>query len=319
MKVLSLFDGMSAGRIALEKLGIEVDEYYTSEIKPHAIRVTQENYPDTIQIGDVTKVRFEDGILYTEVGEFDVGEIDLLIGGFPCQNISQAMKSEHRKGLKGDKSKLFFEFYRIFNEVKPRIFLVENVGSMNKDDKETINNLLDTELVNINSKLVSAQLRNILYWTNIPNVPQPRDKQELLNNVITDGWSDRNKSRCLLESDSCPLTTPLKMFHRYYSTGFTTLLFKDEKHYESCVRHYDENFKDMSAKEIDEVAKGIDLSAYDGVRYLNQTELERLQTVPEGYTSSVTRNQAASLLGDGWTVDAIAHIFSGLLEESQEE
>ena len=298
IKVLSLFDGMSCGRIALEKIGITPLVYYASEIKDDAIQVTQENYPDTIQLGDITELSNERIQM--------LGNIDLLIGGSPCQNVSQAMKKEYRNGLKGDKSKLFFEYVRVLKEVKPKYFLLENVGSMTKEDKMTVSELLGVEPIRINSKLVSPQLRNRLYWTNIPNITQPEDKNIMLNDILTEGWSDREKARCLLESDSRPLTSPLKMFHRYRK--FNTLVFKSEEHYKKCVAHYNENFKGMSAKEIDE--SGIISDVYGGVRYLNQEELEALQTVPKGYTSSLTRNQAAGLLGDGWTVDVIAHILS---------
>ena len=297
IKVLSLFDGMSCGQIALEKAGITVDTYYASEIKEDAIKVTKKNYPKTIHLGSVLDI---DGI--------NLKNIDLLIGGSPCQNLSLAMAKEHRKGLDGDKSCLFYEYYRILNEVKPKFFLLENVGGMDKKDKDIITELLGVEPIKIQSKLVSGQLRNRLYWTNIMGITQPEDKNIKLNNILTDGWSDRDKSRCLLESDSRPLTTPLKMFHRYYSTGFTTLIFKSEQHYQECVSHYNTYFKGLSAKDIDLIAHKIDCSIYNGVRYLNQSELEELQTVPKGYTSILSRNMAAGLLGDGWTVDVIAHI-----------
>lgn len=220
------------------------------------------------------------------------------------------MAKQHRKGLEGDKSGLFYEYYRLLKETNPKYFFLENVGGMDKKDKDIITELLGVEPVNINSKLVSGQLRNRLYWTNIPDIAIPQNKNIKLNDILIDGWSDRDKSRCLLESDSRPLTTPLKMFHRYYSTGFTTLVFKSEEHYKNCVEHYNKHFKGMSAKEIDET--GIVSDVYEGTRYLSQTELERLQTLPEGYTKILTRNQAAGLLGDGWTVDVIAHIFKGL-------
>lgn len=310
MKVLSLFDGMSVGRIALEKLGIKVDKYYASEIKPHAIKVTQENYPDTIQIGDVTKVKYENGILYTEKGEFHVGEIDLLIGGSPCQGFSYAGK---QLNFEDERSKLFFEYARLLKEVNPKHFLLENVR-MKKEHQDVISSLVKVKPVVINSKLLSGQLRHRLYWTNIPVDSDIKDKKIKLQDILTEGYTEREKARCLLEGDSRPLVTPLKMFHRHFSTGFHTLIFKSKEHYENCKEHYNEYFKGMSAKEIDKT--NISSSVYDGVRYLNQQELERLQTVPEGYTSSVTRNQAASLLGDGWTVDVIAHIFKGLKEKS---
>lgn len=292
---------MSCGQIALDKLNVKVDKYYASEIKEDAIRVTQQNYPNTIQVGDIK-----------ELSGDQLPEIDLLMGGSPCQNLSIAMAIEHRNGLKGDKSSLFYEYYRLLHEVKPKYFLLENVGSMRKDDRDVITELLGVKPIKVNSKLVSAQLRNRLYWTNIPNIVQPKDKNIKLNDVLTEGWSDREKARCLLESESRPPTTPIKMFHRYYSTGFTTLIFKSEKHYQSCVEHYNKYFKGMSAKEIDSQIKNYNtnLSVYGGVRYLSQIELEKLQTAPSGYTNILDRNSAAGLLGDGWTVDVVAHILS---------
>lgn len=292
---------MSCGQIALDKLNVKVDKYYASEIKEDAIRVTQQNYPNTIQVGDIK-----------ELSGDQLPEIDLLMGGSPCQNLSIAMAIEHRNGLKGDKSSLFYEYYRLLHEVKPKYFLLENVGSMRKDDRDVITELLGVKPIKVNSKLVSAQLRNRLYWTNIPNIVQPKDKNIKLNDVLTEGWVDREKARCLLESESRPLTTPIKMFHRYYSTGFTTLIFKSEKHYQSCVEHYNKYFKGMSAKKIDNQIKNynINLSVYGGVRYLSQIELEKLQTTPSGYTNILDRNSAAGLLGDGWTVDVVAHILS---------
>ena len=301
INVLSLFDGMSCGQIALNKVGIEIENYFASEIKEEAIAVVQHNYKDTKQLGSVVDVDGE-----------DLPKIDLLMAGTPCQNLSIAMAKEHRKGLEGDKSSLFYEFYRILQEIKPKYFLLENVGGMPKKDREIITELLCVEPIRINSKLLSAQLRNRLYWTNIPNIEEPRDSGVLLSDILQNGWSDRDKARCLLESESRPLATPIKMFHRYYSTGFTTLIFKSEEHYNGCKSHYITHFNKLSAKEIDNElsAKNIDLSIYDGLRYLNQEELEALQTVPEGYTKILTRNQAAGLIGDGWTVDVIAHILS---------
>lgn len=300
MNVLSLFDGMSCGQIALKKLGIEFDgaknKYFASEIKKHGIKVTMDNFPNTIQLGDVTKINFD-----------KLGKIDILIGGSPCQDLSCANKE--RKGLEGDKSKLFYEWYRAFKTLKPKYFLLENVGSAKKEDIKIITKLLGVEPIRINSFLVSPQLRNRLYWTNIPQA-KLIEKEIMLNDCLENGWSDRKKARCLLESDSRPLSTPVKMFHRYYSTGFNTLIFENENHYNKCKNHYEAHYKDKSAKEIDKM--NIDNSIYDGVRYMNKSELEKMQTVPAGYTSCLKRNEAASVLGDGWTVDIIAHILSGI-------
>lgn len=282
MKVLSLCDGMSCCHIALDRAGIPVGEYYASEIKDIGIKVTKYNYPDTIHVGDVNQIHYKNGILYTENGKFNVGKIDLVAFGSPCQSFSQAMKTDMRIGLEDKKrSGLFLECYRVLKEVNPTYFLMENVGSMKVDDKNFISNLLGVEPIRINSKLVCAALRDRLYWTNIPNVTQPEDKKIKLQDIITSGYVDREKARALLVSDSRPLTTKERMLHRYRDTGFTTLIWEE--------------------KDND-----------DSVRYMNQIELERCQTVPEGYTKCLTRNEAANVLGDGWTVDVIAHIFKNI-------
>jgi site-specific DNA-cytosine methylase len=278
MKVLSLCDGMSCGRIALERAGIHVEQYFAAEIKEIAIKVTKANYPDTIHIGDVNKIRYKDGVLYTEKGDFYVGHIDLVMFGSPCQTFSIAMKTELRIGLEDkQKSGLFLECFRILQEVNPTFFLMENVARMKKDDEAFITKLMGVEPIRINSKLVSAQLRDRLYWTNIPNVTIPQDKGIKLQDILTSGYTDREKARALLVSDSRPLTTKSRMLHRYTTTGFTTLIWGE---------------------------KGND----ETVRYMNQVELERCQTITEGYTNCLTRNEAADVLGDGWTVDVIAHI-----------
>ena len=276
--VLGLFDGMSCGQIALNRVGIKYDNYFASEIKPHAIKVTKYNYPNTIHIGDITKVDFS-----------ELPKIDLLIGGSPCQDFSRANKE--RKGLRGDKSSLFYYYLKALDICKPKYFLLENV-IMGSENTQIISNELGVYPVRINSSLVSAQLRDRQYWTNIQgddipdfygrSISQPKDKKITLQSILIDGYADRNKARCLLESDSRRLTTPKKMMHRYFSKGFTTLVFGDLKEKENTCR------------------------------YLNQTELERCQTAPDGYTKILTRDQAACLLGDGWTVDVICHILKGI-------
>src|SRR5574344_918044 len=156
MNIMSLFDGGSCGQVALERAGIIVDNYYASEIDKHAIQVTQKNYPNTIQLGDVTKIDFTPFI----------GKIDLLIGGSPCQSLS-ITQSKTREGLDG-KSKLFFSFIDVLSHVKPKYFLFENVASMSKECKDIISGLLGCEPVFINSNTFAAQDRPRLYWTNIP-------------------------------------------------------------------------------------------------------------------------------------------------------
>jgi DNA (cytosine-5)-methyltransferase 3A len=181
-----------------------------------------------------------------------------------------------------------------------------------KNNLDFISEVIGCEPIVINSELVAPHLRHRLYWTNIPVVEMPKDKGLKLNDFLINGYSDRDKARTLLESDSRPLSTPIKMTHRYFNTGFTTLIFKDKKHYEDIKEHFDKHFKGKSAKEIDELSKYIDLSLYNGVRYMNSNEREACQNIPKGYTDSLTQNEAACILGDGWTVDVIAHIFKGL-------
>lgn len=300
MNVLSLFDGISSGMLALEKANIDVKNYYASEVCPIAMKVSKNNYPNIRQLGDILKLNKSELL--------QLGEIDLLIGGSPCQGFSRSGK---QLNFKDPRSALFFEFVRVLETVKPKYFLLENV-QMKQEWQDIITSYLGVEPIAINSKLVSAQLRSRLYWTNIPGVEKPKDKEIELSSILTNGYTNRKKSRALLEGDSRPLITPHKMFHRYYSTGFTTLVFKDKKHYNRCVEHYKTHFEGMSASDIDKYLEKnpLDLSVYDGVRYFNQIEMERLQTVPEGYTDGLTRNQTASVLGNGWTIDVIAHIFS---------
>lgn len=268
MNVLSLFDGMSCGQIALDKLGIKVDNYFASEIKPHAIKVAQHNYPNTKQVGDVTKLN-----------GYKLPKIDLLIGGSPCQDFSQANRK--REGLQGIKSGLFYEYVRLLKETNPKYFLLENV-KMKKEHQDVISRILGVEPININSKLVSAGMRNRLYWTNIPNVTQPSKVDISLKDILTSGYTTKEKAYCLLESESRPQKTNWKRFRRWRKKGFVNIVFETS-----------------------------DLNLFKN-RILNQTELERLQTVPDGYTNILKRNDAACLLGDGWTIDVIAHIFKNI-------
>jgi DNA (cytosine-5)-methyltransferase 3A len=278
MNILSLFDGMSCGQQALERVGIKVDAYFASEIKKHAIQLTQHHYPNTKQLGDVTKIKAT-----------DLPVIDLLIGGSPCQDFSSANKE--KLGLEGLKSGLFYEYLRLLKECKPKYFLLENVA-MDDFSYNTISHLLGTFPVDINSSLVSGQSRQRSYWTNIgpeyidmfgmrySSIPQPIDKKISFQSILESGYTDRLKARCILESESRPLKSKDKLYRRYSELGFVNIVF-DNKEFK-----FNEN-----------------------IRILSQLELERLQTVKDGYTSILSRNDAACLLGDGWTVDVIAHIF----------
>jgi DNA (cytosine-5)-methyltransferase 3A len=334
MNVLSLFNGMNTGRQALENVGIEVEKYYSSEIKQYAIELTQHHFPDTIQVGDVTKWRDWD---------IDWKSIDLVLSGSPCQDLSAAGK---RAGINGKKSSLFFVFIEILNHIKSLnpyvLFLQENVGSASKLDVGIMSRELGVYPVRINSSLLTAQLRDRYYWSNIrtletmfdvvTDIPQPKDKKIMLQDILETGFVDVEKSRAILESESRPLKTQHKMAHRFFNKGFTTIVGKDEQTYLRVKEATKIGFVDVAENEA------IDLSYPESetrrgrlmkeksncllrnneyfvfqdndLRYFTQVELERLQGFPDGYTKTLTRNQAACLLGDGWTLPVIEHIFS---------
>ena len=175
INVLSLFDGMSCGQIALNKLGIKVSKYYAAEIEKAPMKVTQHNYPDTIQVGDVTKIKGE-----------DLPQIDLMIGGSPCQGFSFAGK---QLNFEDPRSILFFEFVRLLDECKPKYFLLENV-KMKKEWQDVISNLLGVQPIRINSSKFIAAKRYRLYWTNIPNITEPIDKEISFDDINSniDEW-----------------------------------------------------------------------------------------------------------------------------------
>lgn len=294
MNVLSLFDGMSCGQIALNELGIIPEKYYAAEIKPHAIKVTKANFPNTIHIGDVRKVFYKDGVLETENGVFEVGKIDLLIGGSPCQDLSGMNKNQI--GLAGDKSSLFWEYARIKKETLPYFFMLENVGSMPYNDAMTITKEMGVNGIRIDSSLVSAQQRDRIYWTNIPGdgislfgggqIEQPKDKNIKLKDILESGFVDRDKSLALLARHyvGCPVN--------------------EDKLKKYLLKRYKKSFLNV---------KWSDKSMNDeSIEMLTQIEMERLQTVPEGYTKCLTHREASNVLGDGWTVEVIKHIFKNL-------
>lgn len=192
MKVLSLFDGISCGRLALERAGIPVEKYYASEIDKYAIQVAQKNYPDTIQVGDVNKLNY-----------LELLDVDMIIGGSPCQDLSIA--KQNRQGLRGERSGLFWKYVEALEVIHPRWFLLENVASMRNEDRDAITATLkaiypETECIMINSALVSAQQRKRYYWTNW-HVEQPQDKGILLKDILESGQVIRgNKSHAVISS-----------------------------------------------------------------------------------------------------------------------
>lgn len=289
--VLSLFDGMSCGQIALERSGIKVDKYYASEIKKHAIKLTMEHYPNTIQIGDVTKVSYKDGVLYTENGDFKVGKIDLLIGGSPCQNFSIASISQ--LGLRGEKSKLFYEYLRVLKEVNPTYFLLENV-KMKKESEKQLNEYLEVDGIHINSNLVSYQNRPRIYWTNIPGVIEPKDR-----NINFQDYKDTNYDYCKQFKVN---RTPSR--ERMWKNGNGKCNLK------SCANITNASKIYCITRKQDRCPNSGLIQFEDFCRFLTRREIELGQTLPIGYTDSLTYGQMQDLCGDGWTVDVISHIFN---------
>jgi site-specific DNA-cytosine methylase len=279
MNVVSLFNGMNTGRQALENVGIKVNKYYSSEIKPYAIELTQHHFPDTIQVGDVTKWK---------EWNIDWKSIDLILSGSPCQDLSVAGK---RAGINGSKSSLFFVFVEILNHIKslnPNVlFLQENVGSASKLDVGIMSRALGVYPVRINSKLVTAQLRDRYYWSNIKtketmfdivtDIPQPKDKGIMFKDIITSGFVDKIKALCMLQS-ICSAESL-------------------EKNQKSLLNR-------MKGRFIDGVFEN------NKYRTLNKIEMCRLQGFPDNYCDILTTAKAGSLLGDGWTLPIIEHIFN---------
>ena len=314
MKVLSLCDGISCGQMALEKLGIEVEKYYASEIKSIAISTTKTNFPNTIHIGDVNKISYSNGVLHTENGDFEE-TFDLVIFGSPCQSFSRAMRIEKRVGLEDkERSGLFLECHRILKEVKPTYFLMENV-IMKKENQDIISEMMGVQPIRINSKFITAQSRERLYWTNIPIVRELEEKFIAVNEILKDGYYPFDKARCLMKNDShgyyngCNWTS-IKRFHRWHNTGFGTIIFHSKEQYEKALEEHNKilNGRKPMASLFDNYVG----DTFDCMRYLWKEERARLQTIPEKYVQCMSEKDAADLIGDGWTVDVIAYLFEGL-------
>lgn len=324
MNVLSLFDGISCGQVALLRAGIQIDRYYASEIDKNAIQVTQTNFPNTIQLGDVRTLTKE------MIGD----NIDLMTFGSPCTNLSfsgkrDGMVTKERKikivtldqylsfkesgfAFEGQ-SYLFWEAVRLLQDIKPKYFLMENVV-MQKEWEKVITDTLGVEPIQINSALVSAQNRVRLYWTNIPNVSQPEDKGIKLADIL-ESTEYINKATILGRRIN-------KEGHRQdYDKSIPII---------QCIEVRDTN-RDKSncltTVEKDNVLTPLPIGRhldafgkYSGKRlpYRNYTRLEyeRLQTLPEGYTSCISESAAKKAIGNGWTVDVISHILSFIPKEN---
>jgi len=354
MNVLSLFDGMSCGQIALNRVNIPYNNYFASEIDKNAIKVTQHHYPNTIQLGDVTKIDVS-----------NLPNIDLLIGGSPCQSFSNAGL---RNGFDG-KSKLFWEYARVLKETKPKYFLLENV-KMKQEWQDIISNELGVKPIEICSSLFSAQQRKRLYWTNIPFQNELPNSNEVIADVLGLPIVNDRKNKILMSKSNFKVSVrknyidkkelglflrkhktktineianfcdaPKTMVEHWFRTDgsfsipdveywekLKECLGIEDCKYDKAVTEFEikNNTFDMAKRiyHIDGKHPTLTTSTGSGQKktitdgnemfFLTSEHCERLQTVPIGYTDSVSNTQRYKMLGNGWTVDVIAHIFKNI-------
>lgn len=303
--VLSLFDGCSMARVALDRAGIKYENYFASEIDKYSIAIAKKNYPDTIQLGDITKWK-----------EWNLPKIDLVVGGSPCQGFSFAGK---QLNFSDERSKLFFVFVDILEAVSPNYFLLENVV-MKKEYENAITEILGVCPIKINSSLVSAQNRKRLYWCNW-NSSQPSNKEVHLKDVVDLGYVDRKKSHCLDANyfKGTSLAQYLKKNRRQVVFGSVRGRYLDEngrrtqKHDKVVTQRLEESSISTKTNCITTVQKEnvVIWKKENGIpyRYLTLVECERLQTLPDNYTKGVSKTQRYKMLGNGFTVDVITHLF----------
>ena len=320
MNVMSLFDGIAGCRLALERVGLHIDKYYSSEVNPISIGITTYNFPDTIHIGDV---RFVDGMKYT-------GSIDLLTFGSPCQNFSMSGKGQgastktgvevvtleqyldlKNNGFEFDGySYLFWEAVRLLHEIKPKYFFMENV-KMSKKWERVITEALGVEPVLINSALVSGQSRNRLYWTNIPDITQPEDKGIFIKDVLEDTYSDKERLSDFVidrykELPNCSFAVGTT------KPDFRTIGQRDYV--------YGDNNK-MACLVATDYKQPKQVLHNGIIRKISPIEAERFQTLPDDYTKYamidgqvklVSNTKRFECIGNGWTIDVIVHIFKNI-------
>jgi DNA-cytosine methyltransferase len=294
MNVLSLFDGISCGLVALKRNQIPIQNYYACEIDKYAIKVSKHNHPEIQHLGSV-------------VGLVPPKNIDLLIGGSPCQDLSIAKKG--RKGLDGERSGLFWEYVRILKECNPKYFILENVNSMSKESKQTITEALGVEPIMIDASLVSAQSRKRLFWTNISVKGLPKDKGILLKDILQDAEVD---DRMVSNGKAYTLTAS-------YNGAIVENSIKRKQR--TMVIGHIGNTKAQANRVYSTEGKSVSLSAnggglgaktglYDvnGIRKLTPIECERLQGLPDDYTKEVSNTQRYKCLGNAFNVDVICFI-----------
>lgn len=313
MKVLSLFDGISCGRLALERANLPVERYDAFEIDKYAIAVSNNNFPDIVHHGDVFKGDFKKFKGY-----------DLLIGGSPCTYWSVAKKGRETTA-DGEGFRLFMEFVRALKESQCRYFIYENNYSIHQNIKAEISEKLGVQPIIINSALVSAQNRKRCYWTNIPSVIQPQDKGILLKDILEGGIGWQDKSYCMTASYNGALFR--NTLERKQRTMVAEPVIKPIRVGEYGKGGQGQRIYSVYGKSVSLTANGggqgaktglykIDLPDGDYIiRKLTPVEAERLQTLPDNYTMGISNTQRYKCIGNGWTVDVIAHILGGLHDD----
>lgn len=315
LNVLSLFDGISCGRLAFERVDVSVNTYYASEICDYSMKIAKKNFPQIIEVGDVRDIKCE-----------DYNDIDIVIGGSPCQSFSFAGKMvgmstkdkieitslEQYLELKNNGfefdgfSYLFWEYVRILKGVKPKYFLLENV-KMAEKWKKVITNALGVEPIMINSELVSAQSRERLYWTNIPNVTQPENKHIYIDDIVQNDIEHTYLPKTRLDYSNYDKSKVDKSVFKNTATQIG-----NSRKFGNAVRS---NGKAFTLRRVN--PNGIIDEKYN-IRYFTPIEVERLQTLPDNYTliDGIKTKERYEACGNGWTVDVIAHIFKGLKENN---
>lgn len=290
MKVVSLFDGISCGMVALEKAGFPVERYVAFEIDESAIKVSRDNYSNIEHCGDVTKADFS-----------KYKGFDLVIGGSPCQGFSVAGK---QLNFEDERSKLFFEFVRAIKEIQPKYFLLENV-CMKKEYENIISDYLNVKPIMINSSLITGGMRKRNYWTNIPNVKQPEIKDIKFQDIVDSGIVENEKAYCL--------TLRRGNARDYFKKKQTNIVFEPDEAGEYLINNgkIEIVFKKSPNKNSFVFNVNIPDGRYN-IRPINRNECERLQTLPINYTKAISEAKACNCLGNGWTVDVITHIFNNL-------
>jgi|LakMenEpi03Aug12_release.lakeMendotaPanAssembly.Ray.scaffolds.fasta_scaffold255718_2 DNA (cytosine-5)-methyltransferase 3A len=346
MNVLSLFDGISVARVALDLAHIEVKNYYASEIEKNAISISKKNYPSIVRFGSVIDL----------CANMIPEPIDLLIGGSPCQDLSIAKKA--RKGLEGDRSGLFWEYVRIMNEVKPKYFILENVASMPQKDKDIISGVMGCEPILFNASLVSAQCRKRLFWTNIP-FELPIDKGIILKDILqppaeidekmvnkdkkaytlTTPFSERKQLTMVkvgtmgktysqgnsvysTEGKSCTLSargggigseTGLYKVARVVGRRLNSEGKRDDYNKDISIEQQVEIRSDDKSGTLTTVQKdNMVVNSDYSIRKLTPIECERLQSLPDNYTEGIATTNRYKCLGNAFNAEVIAHILKGI-------